>query len=118
MPLIGSKTEQIYREELIASHKHNFSAHSQSPLKKVLEQTGYDTKNAYMLSWVPDQSEDFFTVLIQGEFLVTVRIDRNEPHNEPTATRHELGGYLKVKGLSRTNQVRLLVAKELAHCKT
>ena len=116
MRLIGSKTEQDYREVLIASHAFHFSAHPQSQLKEILRQAGYETENAYVLHWTPDQSEDFFTVLIQGEFLVSVRIERDNPDNEPSVKRHELDVYLK--GLSRMHHVRLLVAQELAHGKT
>lgn len=116
MRLIGSKTEHDYREELIASHAFHFSEHSQSQLKEVLRKAGYATENAYVLHWTPDQSEDFFTVLIQGVFLVAVRIERDNPNDEPSVTRHELDVY--IKGLSRMHHVRLLVAQELAYGKT
>lgn len=111
MRLIGSKTEQDYREALIASHAFHFSESSQSRLKEVLQRAGYATENAYVLHWTPDQSEDFATVLIQGTFLVAVRIERDDLDDEPSVARHELDACRK--GLSRLNQVRLLVALEL-----
>lgn len=116
MKLIGSKTEQDYREELQVSHEFHFSTHPQARLKETLQQAGYNTQNAYVLHWTPDQAEDIFTVLVEGVFLVAVRIDRYDGEDKPSVTRHELDEYLK--GLSRMHQVRLLVAQGLVHEKT
>lgn len=113
MKLRGSKTEQDHRDELLASHEFHFSLKAQSRLKKTLQQAGCTTNNAYVLHWTPDQSEDFYTVLVDGIFLVVVEIDRYEVAIEPIVKRHELTDY--VKGLSRMQQVRLLVAQELAN---
>jgi hypothetical protein len=112
MKLIGSKLEQEYREELVASRAFHFSAHSQSRLKEALQSAGYCVGNAIVLHWTPDQSEDFYTVLIEGTFLAAVRIDRSDAEEAPTIKRHELREYLR--GLSRVYQVQLLVAQDLA----
>lgn len=115
MRLIGSKTEQDYREELIASNEYHFSEHSKSRLKELLGAAGYGTENAYVLQWTPDQGEDFFTVLINGEYLVNVRVDRDAVGCEMNVERNDLALYLK--GLSRMHHVRLLVAQELVNRK-
>jgi hypothetical protein len=111
MRLIGSKLEQDYREELKASRAFHFSASSQSRLKEVLQSAGYSVGNALVLHWTPDQSEDFYTVLIEGAFLATVRIDRSDAGDTPSIDRYELQDYLR--GLSRVYQVQLLVAQDL-----
>lgn len=116
MKLIGSKTEQDYRDELLASREYHFSDHPKSRLKKILKEAGHNTENAYVLHWTPDQAEDFFTVLIDGAYLVSTCIDRYSNDSKPDVTRYELGAY--VKGLSRMHQVRLLVAQELANART
>jgi hypothetical protein len=113
MKLIGSKTEQDYREELLASREYHFSNHTKSRLKGILEEAGHTTKNAFVLHWTPDQAEDFFFVLVDGAYLVSTCIDRYDDDSKPDVSRYELEAY--VKGLSRMNQVRLLVAQALAN---
>lgn len=114
MKLIGSKMESDFREELVSSNEFYFLKNSR--LKVVLESHGYPTKNAYVLHWVPDQTEDFYTVLINGEYLVSTEIDHFDTSINPVFEHLELKVYLK--GLSRMHQVKLAVAKNLASEKT
>lgn len=116
MKLIGRKTERDYRAELLASNKAHFSGESPSRLNEALRNGGYETKNAYVLQWTPDQAEDFFTVLVEGQFVVAVEINRCDVEGEVCVKRYELADY--IKGLSRMHHVRLLVAQALAHGKT
>jgi hypothetical protein len=111
MKLMGSTVEQEFRDELRRSHEFHFSTQPKSRLQLVLQQLGYKTDNAYVLHWTPDQSDDFYTVLIDGAFLVAVEIDRYEIDPKPTFRRFEMHEYLK--GLSRMDQIRLLVAQDL-----
>jgi hypothetical protein len=116
MKLIGSKMESDFRKELINSHNQLFSPESDSKLKQVLENAGHSTAKAYVLDWIPDQTEDIFTVLIDGKYLVSTEIDRFDQASQAVVERQEIKSYLK--GLSRINQVRLLVAQDLANEKT
>ena len=114
MKLIGSKMENDYRADLVRS---NEALNSDEPgIGNILRENGYNTKKAYVLHWTPDQCEDFYTVLIDGEYLVDAEIDRATHTILSPIERTELKDYLK--GLSRTNQVQLLVAQELANEKT
>ncbi|WP_092211257.1 hypothetical protein [Desulfoluna spongiiphila] len=113
MKLTGSKMEEDFREELIKSHQHHFASKPCSKIKEVLEQNGHPTSRAYILHWTPDQDGDFITVLINGEYVVTTEIDHNDFSVTSSVDRYELKDYLK--GLSRMNQVRLLVAKDLSN---
>lgn len=106
--------ESDFREELVFSHEFHFLKNSR--LKAILESHGYPTKNAYVLHHVPDQAEDFYTVLINGEYLVSTEIDRFNTSNNPIIERFELKGYLQ--GLSRIHRVKLAVAKILVSEKT
>jgi hypothetical protein len=114
MKLIGSKMESDFREELIRSN--TAIQESESKLRKALESEGHDTKNAYVLHWTPEQLEDLYTVLIDGSYLVDVEIDKYDECKSPKVERNELKTYLK--GLSKINQVRLVVAQDLACTKT
>ena len=114
MKLIGSKMEQDYRGELVRSNEGLNS--TESSLGEALRENGFNTNNAYVLHWTPDQNEDFYTVLIDGTYLVTTEIDRSSNTIVTPIERIELKDYLK--GLNRTNQVRLLVAQELVNEKT
>lgn len=113
MQLIGSKMEKDFREEL---QKSNQSFSSQSKLRSALESQGHPTDNAFVLHWTPDQVEDIYIVLINGTYLVSVELDRINPDTPPIYKRIELKEYKQ--GLSKMNQVRLLVAQELANAKT
>lgn len=103
--------ESDFRDKLIASNKYHFSGDSR--LKSVLESNGHRTENAYVLHWTPDQGEDLYTILIDGEYLVTTELDRCDLSVTPIVERSEIKGY--IKGLSRMYQVQLAVAKELAN---
>jgi len=108
--LIGNKTEKDFRAELVRSNKG--LRESESKLRKALESEGHDVSNAYVLHCTPDQLEDIYVVLIEGSFLVSIEIDRFDNSKSPIFERIELKDYLH--GLSKTDQIRLAVAQDLA----
>ncbi len=114
MKLIGSRTESECRNELQSSHESLFQRDTK--LKEALEFLGHSVDRAYVLSWVPDQSDDYFTVLIDGEYIVSAEIERDGDPSDIYFERFELSDYQH--GLSRSGQIKLLVAKELANEKT
>jgi hypothetical protein len=114
MKLISSKMENDYRTELIRTNDGLNSA--ESDLGELLRENGFNTNKAYVLYWTSDQTEDYYTVLIDGEYLISTEIDRSNNNLVTPIERIELKEYLK--GLSRTNQVRLLVAQDLVNEKT
>lgn len=114
MKLIGSKMESDFREELLRSN--SALQEPKSKLRQVLELNGYETKNAYVLHWTPEQLEDLYTVLINGSFLVHVEIAKFDKSKAPIVEKSEIKPYLH--GLSRMNQVQLAVAQELSGAKT
>lgn len=115
MRLIGSKMESEFREELLRSN--DLLQDPESKLRKALASEGHDTKKAYVLHWTPEQLEDLYTVLIGGSYLVDVEIDKYDNSKPPIIVeRNELKPYLH--GLSKMNQVKLAVAKDLACTKT
>lgn len=114
MKLIGSKMENDFREELLRSN--GALQDPKSKLRQVLELNGYETKNAYVLHWTPEQLEDLYTVLINGSYLVHVEIDKFDKKKIPIVEKSEIKAYLH--GLSKMHQVRLVVAQELVDAKT
>ena len=113
MKLVGSKTEKEFRKELIRSN-HTIQD-PDSKLRRVLEAKGHDTNNAYLLHWIPEQLEDLYTVLIDGSYIINVEISKYDNSTIPIIERSELQTYLH--GLSKTNQIRLAVALDLAENK-
>lgn len=111
MKLIGSKMEKEFRVELIRSNEGLNS--SESILGKVLKNNNYNTKKAYVLHWTPEQLEDIYVVLIDGNSLVSVEIDKYDSSISPIFEEIDLKEYMH--GLSRVNQVRLAVAQDLVN---
>lgn len=114
MKLISSKMEKGYRAELIRSNEGLNSP--ESKLGAALKISGYNTNNAYVLHWTPEQLEDIYTVLIDGILLLSVETDKFDSSKSPIFEKIELSDYKH--GLSRTNQVQLAVAQELVNAKT
>mgnify|MGYP003150028997 CR=1 FL=1 len=114
MRLVGSKTEQDFREELERSNAA--LQDPESKLRYVLEGNGYRVSRAYVLHWIPEQLEDIYLVLIDGSFLVNVEIEKYEQASLTQVEEMDLKAY--VHGLSKVNQMRLAVAQDLALGKT
>ena len=113
MKLIGSKMEKDFRIELINSSE---SLEDETcKLRQALVSEGHCIKNAYVLHWTPEQTEDIYVVLINGSFLLHIEIDKFNSSVRPTFDRQEINDYSH--GLSRMHQVQLAVALDLANKK-
>jgi hypothetical protein len=112
--LIGSKMEKDFRHELVRSNE-GFND-PKSRLKQVLESAGHSTEKAYVLHWTPDQTEDLYSVLIDGAYLVSLEIDKFDSSILPVIEHQELKSYSH--GLSRMYQVQQAVALDLTNTKT
>lgn len=111
--LIGSRTEQEYRNELLASQESHFGEASDSRLKQVLLSAGYDTTKAIVVGWTPDQGEDIFTVLILPHHVVSAEIDRHDDSAQPILEMNSLEAYRRC--LSKTGQIKLAVALDILY---
>lgn len=110
MKLIGSRTEFEYRSALQSSHDLLFQEGSK--LKEALECAGHSTDRAYVLSWVPDQGDEYFTVLVDGEYVLSGEIELDRNLRDVIFTRQNLREY--EKGLGRSERIKLLVAMDMA----
>ena len=109
--LIGSRTEQKYRTELLASREKWFGERSDSLLKQILLSKGYDATKAIVIGWTPDQCEDIFSVLILPDQVISVEIDRVDDSVEPIIETGSLESWLR--GLTQIGQIKLAVALDI-----
>ncbi|RJE73242.1 hypothetical protein BGP78_19215 [Pseudoalteromonas sp. MSK9-3] len=109
MKLIGSRVENEFRAELEESNR---SLLSESKLSLVLMSKSYSVENAYVLNWIPEQYEDIYLVIIDGSYLISVELDRQDSTTAPIIEKRELADYRR--GLSRMKQIQLMVALDLA----
>ena len=63
---------------------------------------------------MPDQGEDFFTVLVNGEFIAEVEIDRFDSSVKPIFSIQSKTSYEK-KLVSKKDKIMLLVANDIWH---
>ena len=109
MKLTGSTIEQEFKDELLKSNTGITSKDSR--LRAILELHGNNSGGAFTLHWTPEQCEDIYLILIEGEYLIQIEIDKSKKQNY-VLNRIELKSYLK--GLKKVNQIRLAIAQELA----
>ncbi|KPV61170.1 hypothetical protein QJ48_01465 [Paenibacillus sp. A3] len=111
MKLVGSKTEQDIREQLIASNKSLFEEEEKKRLLNVIQENFPNMVTAYVLHWIPEQAEDFYKVLINDSIIVDIELDRLNQNIMPIIKSVPISQY-KV-GLSKINQIKLAVALDL-----
>lgn len=77
MKLIGSRTEQQMREELLRSNLALRDG-SYERLTEALESANVNVARAYVINWIPEQAEDIYAVLVSAGEVVTVEVPRGE----------------------------------------
>lgn len=111
MKLIGSKTEQEFREQLIQSKKSLFSGEDRRNLREVISKFYPQMKTAYVLDWIPEQGEDLYKILINDDIIGKIEL-RCSNVDEPIVESLTVSQYLH--SLSKRNQIQLAVALDLA----
>ncbi|MBD3918349.1 hypothetical protein H8B09_06245 [Paenibacillus sp. PR3] len=112
MKLKGTWTEQTYREQLIASKTRLFNDRDMRRFLSVIRETFPEMKTAYILYWIPEQGEDIITFLIDTHSIIDIELDRYDERIAPIMSVIPIENWSK--GLSKTNQIKLAVAMELA----
>ncbi|MDH0685176.1 hypothetical protein [Achromobacter animicus] len=74
MKLIGSLTEQSFRQQLRRSWEE-FREPGNSIFSNLENRLGR-IDSAFALGWTPDQSEDFYTILVNGTDVVYLEVLR------------------------------------------
>jgi hypothetical protein len=108
MKLIGSRTEQQMREELIRSNL-SLQDGSYGRLVAALESANINVVGAYVLNWIPEQTEDIYAVLVSANNVLTAEVPRSE--GEVLLAREDLAGY---EGkCSNVQRLKIAVARDL-----
>lgn len=112
MKLIGSNTEDKFREIFLKSHNSLFNDSSKKELIKMIIEHYPCMKTAYFIEHIPEQSEDHYTILINDDtiaFFEVERFNNNKPISFPSMTVDEYKN-----GLNKIDQIKLAVALDLA----
>jgi hypothetical protein len=112
MKLIGNKTEQEIRAELIESSRSLFSTEEDGRLIEEVYKLYPETKTAYVLHWRAEQGEDLYKVLVNDNVIIEIEIDRVGQSEPIIGKSLTIPQYLK--GLKRKDQIQLAVALDLA----
>lgn len=112
MKLIGSKTEQELREQLIKSNQSLFKSEEKRRLLEVIRSSYPEMNTAYIIHWIPEQGEDIYKILINDCIIAEIELDRYNAEVEPIVESKTVPQYLQ--GLSKQNQIKLAVAIDLA----
>jgi hypothetical protein len=108
MKLIGSRTEQQLREELVRS-KLSLRDVDHDPLAKTLKSAKTDIVEAYVINWIPEQAEDIYEVLVTPSDVMILEIPRGE--GEIRIQSQTLADYLI--GASKAQRLKIAVAQDL-----
>lgn len=112
MKLVGSRTEQALREQLIVSNKSLFEDIEKAALLIYVRKEFPEVESAYILHWIPEQEEDFYQILINNSLVVDMEMPRLAQKNPIIKSILPVAQYRSA--LSKVNQIKLAVAMDLA----
>lgn len=112
MKLRGTITEQAYRRELQASRIRLFDDISMRRFLDIIKDTFPAMKTAYILYWTPEQGEDIISFLVDTHSVIKIELDRYDDKIAPIIDVYPIENL--IKGRSKTNQIKIAVALELA----
>ncbi len=111
MKLVGSLSEQKFRERLEASQRSLLVLHEFPSLLACLKKHFPEISTAVILEWTPEQFEDIYDVLINGTQVATLEISRSGDEVEfSVETAEEYARKLK----GRASRIQFAVALDLA----
>ena len=108
MKLIGSRTEQKMRDELVRSNLA-LQDGGYGNLTIALELADVNIAGAYVLNWIPEQAEDIYAVLASASEVVIVEVPRAE--GRALVEREKLAKY-EAK-CSKLQRLKVAVARDL-----
>lgn len=111
MRLIGSLKEDEIRNQMIKSHKALFLERKNERLLKILNERFPNLKTAYFSGHTIEQSEDIYTLLINGDNIAHIEIDRYDLRSNPILEIESVEDY--TYGITKQNHIKFLVAMDL-----
>lgn len=114
MRLTGSLTEDRLREELLGSNAALRDGLAHPALSALLRDRGVDLATAFVLNWVPEQSEEIYTILDGDRRVLTIELPRGMGSAPPVVGAVPFAIFREAisKG-SRLNRLRFAVAEDL-----
>lgn len=114
MRLTGSLTEDRLREELLRSNAALCDGRAHPALSALLRGRGVDLATAFVLDWVPEQSEDIYTILDGDPRVLTIELPRGMGGAPPVVEAVPFASFREAmsKG-ARLNRLRFAVAEAL-----
>lgn len=111
MILIGSKTEQTYRDTLLKYKRELFDGQYKN-LLLILQKRIPDLKTAYFINHIPEQGEDSFTILVNDNIIAYVERKVESNFEEVVIELSSICEY--EKGCGKQQKIKLAVAMNLA----
>jgi hypothetical protein len=106
-------TEKSYRDELLSSQKLLTLDRKGLRIMAALRVLYPEMSSAYILKHIPDQSEDFYEIMVDGKSIVSVEADRLNIDAELIVAELDFNSYRS--DLSKTNRIKFMVAVDLAN---
>lgn len=108
MKLVGSRTEQQIREELLRSNRALQDGTS-GKLANALASANVRVVDTYVLDWIPEQAEDIYVALASANEVVIVEVPRDE--GQVLLERVDLAQYKRK--CSKIQKLKIAVAMDL-----
>ena len=112
MKLVGSRTEQAFREQLMVSNKSLFEDNDKAVLLTYVREKFPGLETAYILHWIPEQEENFYKILINDSIVVDIELPKLAEKKPIINSILPVPQYRL--GLSKVKQIKLAVAMNLA----
>lgn len=109
MKLIGSRSEEQLREELVRSNLALRDGSYGLRLTALLKSVNVNLADAYVLQWIPEQGEDIYTLLVSSSEVLIVEIPRGK--GEGQLDRQSLVAYSA--RCSKHHRLKIAVAQDL-----
>jgi len=89
---------------------------SSTSLKSFLVREGYDVTKALVLNVFPDDEDEVFEILIDGNKILKFELGIHSDNTSVPVTYSSVEQ--EMVGMNRSGQIKLIVAQDLATCET
>jgi len=112
MKLIGSNIEEIFRTELERGRLALLFDASLHTIYRLIVDLFPDVSSAYILNWIPEQTEDIYVVLIDDDRVATIEVSKTSEMSVHVRCIKSVKNYRQ--NLRKNKLIKLLVALDLA----
>lgn len=112
MKLIGSKQEKEFQAKLENGRKALFDENCNPKLLNAIKNAFPKMKTAYVIEWVPEQTEEIYGVLVNTDIVAWIELNRFDSAVKPIIEETSVDDYKKK--LKKIKRIELMVALNLA----